>query len=99
MAFGWSFGESPRSQSQKARGLGLRSPLVLAKISHDMRQDYDELLHQPLPEALQEAVQQLPKKPTLKPVENAVPLREPKAILSDRQTGGMTDIASALQST
>jgi hypothetical protein len=71
MAFRWLFGGRPQSHPQKGRRLGLQSPLVLAKIGHDMRQDYDELLHQPLPDALQEAVQQLPTKPTLKPVEKA----------------------------
>ena len=77
MAFRWLFEDRPRSHLQKGRRLGLHSPLVLTKIGHDMRQDYDELFHQPLPEALQEAVQQLPTKPTLKPVENAVIRIEP----------------------
>jgi hypothetical protein len=50
--------------------------LVLAKIGHDMRQDYDELLHQPLPDTLQKTVEQLPKEPTLRPIENTVTARE-----------------------
>ncbi len=40
--------------------LGMRSPLVLAKIGYDLRQEYDNLLEQPLPEEFQQVVARLP---------------------------------------
>ena len=40
----------------------LHSPLVLAKIGHDLRQGYSDVIEQPLPEELQRAVEPPPLK-------------------------------------
>ncbi len=57
----------------EAQRLGVRSPLVLAKIGHDMRQHYDGLIEQPLPEDIRRVVDQLPEPetPVLLPVPKA----------------------------
>ncbi len=48
--------------------LGMRSPLVLAKIGHDLRHSYEDVIEEPLPEEIQRAVAQLPTKPKLQVV-------------------------------
>ena len=47
--------------------LGMRSPLVLAKIGSDLRERYDAVLGEPLPEEIQRAADQLPGAPKVLP--------------------------------
>ena len=51
----------------KDQNLGMRSPLVLAKIGNDLRQSYDDVLEAPLPEEIQRVMNQLPGTPTVLP--------------------------------
>ncbi len=73
MSFRSWFGLKPRSKPilPEAQGLGTRSPFVLAKIGHDMRQDYTDLIEQPLPEEIKRVLDQLPETPVLLPVPKA----------------------------
>ncbi len=54
--------------------LGMRSPFVLAKIGHDLRHSYDDVIEEPLPEKVQRAVANLPTKPKLRVV-SASPIK------------------------
>ncbi len=54
--------------------LGMRSPFVLAKIGHDLRHSYDDVIAEPLPEKMQRAVANLPTKPKLRVV-SASPIK------------------------
>jgi hypothetical protein len=67
----------PTSGSQpkapEVRKLGMRSPFVLAKIGYDMRHEYDDLIEQPLPEDISQAVKRLPQEPILQVVSNTQP--------------------------
>ncbi len=54
--------------TQEQLKLGMRSPFVLAKIGNDLRQSYDDMIEEPLPEGIRRAVAQLPTKPKLQVV-------------------------------
>jgi hypothetical protein len=56
---------SEETQRLEAQRLGMRSPFVLAKIGHDLRQEYNRLIEQPLPEDIAQAVNRLPQRPVL----------------------------------
>lgn len=46
--------------------LGPHSPLVLAKLGYDMRQEYNGLVEEPLPEAIRKVAEKLPDQPVLR---------------------------------
>ena len=59
--------QSHRPTGLEGQKLGMRSPFVLAKIGNDLRQEYDYLLEDPLPEELQQVTAQLPDAPKVLP--------------------------------
>ena len=69
MAFRTLFRRKLQPNPFEDQRLGPRSPFVLAKIGYDLREGYNDVVEQPLPEELQRAVEQLPEKPPLKPKE------------------------------
>ena len=74
------FRETPRLHAQR---LGMRSPFVLAKIGHDLRQEYDDLIEQPLTQEIAQAVNRLPQRPVLHAVSRP-PSTERKPELNTR---------------
>jgi hypothetical protein len=59
MSFRYWFGLEHKPNVPETLKLGMRSPLVLAKIGYDMRQNYSDLIEQPLPGEIEQAVEQL----------------------------------------
>ena len=71
-------------------GLGAASSLVLAKIGHDLRDAYEDVLQQPVTDEMRQALDHLPTKPSLKVVpenvekEEAPPAESEQVLTSDR---------------
>lgn len=48
-----------RQEPQAGPELGFRSPFVLAKIGHDLRSVFDDVMSEPMPETMSEALRRL----------------------------------------
>jgi hypothetical protein len=54
--------------------LGSQSPLVLAKLGYDLREAYDDVVQEPLPEAIQQVLKRLPDAPSLRTIQGPIPV-------------------------
>jgi hypothetical protein len=61
--------------------MGVRSPLVLAKLGHDLRAYYDEVVSTSPPEHLAALIERLPERPSLHVVQ--LPVEPEVSLASD----------------
>jgi hypothetical protein len=57
------FRDRHKPKNDEASRLGFRSPLVLAKLGFDLRDHYEEIVSEPLPEDLRRSLDRLEARP------------------------------------